>query len=65
MLLLFVKMVSVIFKNVKKDIQKFANTIETTEDVNLRWVVDINMKTKVNHWKVKEKDKKVRTEYGG
>ena len=37
-----------IFKNVKKDIQKFANTIETSEDVNLQWVVDINMKTKMN-----------------
>ena len=29
-------------KNVKKDIQKLANTIETSEDVNLQWVVNIN-----------------------
>ena len=31
--------------------RNFQITIETIEDVNLQWVVDINMKTKVNHLK--------------
>ena len=37
-------MLNAIFVSVKKDIQKFANITETSEDVNLQQVANINMK---------------------
>ena len=51
MLLLFVKMISVMFLNVRKDTQKFESIIGTREDVNLQLVVNLNMRINTKYLK--------------